>query len=181
MAVIRPVVFVWDGNDMVPLPRYRQLCDEQFVVGEEYPLAMLEARSRKSHSHYFACVHEAWLNLPEDIQHRFPSDEHLRKTALVKTGYCTEKNFVCDTPEHAIRLAGIIRKVDVYAVITVKGEVVNVYEAESQNAAAMGRERFQKSKDDVFGWISELIGIKVTDLQRAGSKHFRPEPRKSNR
>lgn len=181
MAKIKPVAFVWNGREMVPLPRYRQLCDQQFLVGEEYPLAMLDARSRKSHSHYFACVHEAWHNLPEDIKGRFPNEEYLRKTALVKTGYCIEKNFVCDTPSHAIYLAGAIRKVDGYAVITIKENVVHVYEAESQNANAMGAERFQQSKEAVFGWISELIGVSVTDLKRAGSRHFRPEPRKKNR
>jgi hypothetical protein len=175
---IRPVTYIWTGDAMVPLPRFKRQCDEQFVVHEEYPLTILEARSRASHSHYFACVHEGWANLPENIAHRFPTAEHLRKTVLVKLGYATVRTFACENLDHAMQLAAIIRSVDTYAVITVKESVVQVFDAKSQSAAEMGREEFQKSKDEVLQYIADLIGTSTTNLKKEGEKHFRPEPRK---
>jgi hypothetical protein len=185
---IRPVTFVWDGNHMVPMPRFRRECQEQFVVNEEYPLTILEARSRRSHNHFFACVHEAWMNLPDEeryitdpitgeLRERFASEDHLRKHALVKAGFYDEKNFVCETPGHAMNLAAFVRSVDTYAVISVRGNVVLIYEAKSQSAAAMGREMFQASKDAVLDVLSEMIRAKPADLRKEGAKHF-PEPRR---
>jgi hypothetical protein len=162
---------------MIPMPRFRKQCDQQFVVGEEYPMTILEARSRNSHNHYFASVHDAWKNLPEDIATDFPSDQHLRKTALCKTGWATMKNFVCETPEHARQLAMFCRSVDGYAVIELRGNIVRIFEAVSQDAANMGREDFQKSKDDVLNWIATLIDVKPAELRREGARTF-PEPKR---
>lgn len=190
MAMIRPVVFVWNGNHMVPLPRFKRQCDEQFVVNEEYPLTILEARSRKSHNHFFACVHEAWANLPEsesqrvdpktgEIIDRFPTAEHLRKWALIKARFCKHSSFPCASPESAMRLASFIRSHSEFAVISVHGDVVDVYDADSQSASAMGRERFQESKNAVLEILSEMIRAKPTELQKMGDRHFKREPKRS--
>lgn len=189
MVRIRPVTFVWNGLHMVPLPRFKRQCDEQFVVDEEYPLTILEARSRRSHNHYFACVHEAWLNLPDDVRYRvdpetgearerFPSEEHLRKWALVKANYCTHRAFPMPTAPRAKELAAFVRTLDEFAVISIEHDVVNVYEAVSQSAAAMGREEFQKSKDAVLEILSEMIRAKPSDLQKMGDQHFKREPKR---
>lgn len=161
---------------MVPLPRFKRQCDEQFVVHEEYPLTILEARSRVSHNHYFASLHEAWSNLPEDVAARFPSAEHLRKWALVEAGYSTEKNFVCESKDHARRLALFARSVDTFSVITLSGNIVRIFEAKSQSAAAMGAEEFQKSKTAVLDIVAGLLGTKTSELKKEGARHFRPEP-----
>lgn len=178
---VRPVVFVWDGNAMIPLPRFRQQCDRQFVVDEEYPLAPLESRSRASHNHYFASVEEGWKNLPENISARFPNADTLRAWALVKTGYCTEKNFVCDSPGHASYLARNLRAYSPLSVIVVSGNVVLVYDPMSQSASAMGRDLFEASKAAVLDYIAGMIESKVADLKRAGAQHFRPEPKRKPR
>jgi hypothetical protein len=162
---------------MVPMPRFRRQCDEQFVIGEEYPLTILEARSRNSHNHYFASLHEVWKNLPEEIAQEFPSPEHMRKWALCKTGYSTMKNFVCETNEHAVSLAAFCRSVDTYAVIELRGNIVRIHEANSQSAAEMGGEEFQKSKQAVFDKLSELIQVPVGQIRREGARTF-PEPKK---
>ncbi len=177
VARIRPVVFVWtaDGR-MAPLPRFRKQCDSQFVVGEEYPLTILEARSRATHNHYFAWLGEAWKNLPEDIASDFPSAEHLRKTALCKTGWATQKNFVCESRDHAMQLAAFVRSVDTFAVITVRENIVRIYEAVSQSAAAMGAEPFKQSKNDVLNWVATLLDVKPAQLRREGERVF-PEPK----
>ena len=176
MPKIRPVVFVWTGNSMVPLPRYKNQCDTQFLVDCEYPLTIIEARSRASHNHYFASVEEAYKNLPDSLKEKFPSATHLRKKALVECGYCTEKNFVCDTDEHAMNLAVYIRSIDEYAIIRLSGNVVKVFEAHSQDAANMGRELFMASKNAVLDYVSTLIGVKTSELKKQGAETFRPEP-----
>jgi hypothetical protein len=179
MAVlIRPVVFIWtsDGR-MAPMPRFKKICDAQFIVGEEYPLTLLEARSRNSHNHFFATVHEAWKNLPEDIASDFPSTEHLRKWALCKTGWSTMKTFPCETHDHARNLAIFARSADEFAVIEVRGNIVRIHQAKSQSAAAMGKDEFQKSKTDVLDKIAELIEVTPKQLRREGERQF-PEPRR---
>lgn len=177
-ARIRPVVFVWSGNYMVPLPRFKQQCDEQFVVHEEYPLTILEARSRASHNHYFATIEAAFDNLPEKIAAQYPNSEALRAKSLIECGYCDEKNFVCDSPGHARYLAMNLRTRSPYAVIRVSGNVVKVYDAHSQSAAAMQGPIFEKSKADVLDYLSGLIGVSVTDLKKAGAQRFKPEPKR---
>lgn len=159
------------------MPRFKKVCDQQFVVGEEYPLMLQEPRSRNSHNHYFASIHEAWKTLPEDIASDFPSAEHLRKWALCKSGWSTMKTFTCESHEHARNLAIFARSTDEFAVIEVRGDIVRIHQAKSQSAAAMGREPFQKSKEDVFRQISELIGVSAGQLRKEGARQF-PEPKK---
>ena len=147
---------------MIPLPRFIKRCQEQFVIDEEYPLTMLDARSRESHSHYFACVAEGFRNLPEG--HQFNSSTELRKFCLVKAGYVESTAvYVCDSDDLALELASKIKRNrgDDYIVIVIKANIVKVYEAKSQSAAAMGRDIFQASKTDVLDQISDLIGVTV--------------------
>lgn len=173
----RPVIFTWgDDGTMAPLPRFLQLCDKQFAVGAEYTLQIVEPRSMKSHSHYFACIHTAWDNLPEQFQKKYPTEEALRAKALVATGFCTERDYVCESPAKATYLAKIIRTYAEYAVIKVSGDVVKVFEAKSQSVAAMGNEEFQASKTAVLDWIQALNpGLALTAIKKEAAKVAPPE------
>lgn len=165
-------VFTEDGEvikAMVPLARYGNVCARQFMENEEYPMVVLEARSRASHSHFFAALHDGWSNLPE-TEKRFPTPEHLRKWALCHTGFCVEKNFVCETPSHARRLAAFIRSIDTYGVITLQGNVVRIFEAESQSAAAMGKEKFQASKKAILELIESMVGVDPGTLKKQAGR-----------
>src|SRR5215211_8042396 len=96
-----PIIYEWNGSAMVPLPPFARRCEREFDVGERYRLAIAEDRSEASHNHYFARLHELWMNLPELHALRFPTDEHLRKWALIQTGHhhCTE--VPAASPQHA--------------------------------------------------------------------------------
>ena len=59
-------------------------------VGAVHGWQLAEHRSKASHDHFFAIINEAWKNLPEDMGDDFPSPEHLRKWALIKSGFCSE-------------------------------------------------------------------------------------------
>lgn len=170
----RAVVFVWDGDHMIPLPRFRKMCDQMFAVHEEYPLAVLENRSMKSHNAYFAQIDEAWQNLPEDIAPRFPSPEHLRAQALVDTGWCDEETTIFDTPQDAQKFARAIRENQKrtrspITIIRVKGNIVQEFRPMSQSTASMKKQPFEESKKAVLDYILGLIGTTARELrQNAG-------------
>ena len=160
-----PVIFQWDGDNMAPLKRFKSLCDKQYVVGQTYPLIVEEIRSRASHDHYFAALHNAWLNLPETIAERYATETHLRKWCLIRAGYHDEKSFVCSSKAEAIRLAAFIKPIDDYAVVVVSEAVVKVFTALSQSKRAMGAKVFQESKDRVLGVVANMVGVTPAALK----------------
>jgi hypothetical protein len=173
---IRPVMFQWNGEAMVPQPRFMPLCDKQFVVHEEYPLLPIEPRSMKSHSHFFAALHEAWNNLSEADSKRFPTEEHLRHWALIQCGFCQEAALPCEKSSVAKNVAALIRTRDPYAVIIVKGDVVKVLTAKSQSLAAMGAEEFKDSKEKILDLVATMARTTRKELAKEATKHAPPEP-----
>lgn len=164
MSEPSPVAFEWNGEAMVPTPRFAKLCDTQFVVGENYVLVPHEGRSAASHGHYFAALTEAWRNLPEAEGSRFPSVEHLRKWALIKAGFADERSIVCSSKAEARRLAAFVQPLDGYAVVLASEAVVKVYTAQSQSHRAMGAKAFQESKEKVLEILAGLLGTDVSAL-----------------
>jgi hypothetical protein len=164
----RPVAFQWDGEVMKPA--HPGIADREYVVGERYMLAPFEQRSQASHSHEFAWLHEAWLNLPERLAAQFPSSEHLRKYALIQVGYSNSQSHVCASRAEALRLAAFIRPIDEFAVVTVNGNVVNHFTAKSQSRRAMGKAEFQDSKTRIMDFIAAMIGIEPATLAREAGR-----------
>ena len=159
------ILFNWTGEAMVPARGHAKRCDEKFTVGELYRLEVSEERSHRSHRHYFAAVHEAWMNLPEKWAARFPSPDHLRKWALITTGFCTCRELAFDSNASAQIGGEAFREADPYAVIIVNKATVIVYRAQSQSLKAMGKADFQRSKDLTLGKISEKLGVTIEDLK----------------
>jgi hypothetical protein len=155
----RPVIFTWSGEVMIPRDRrFAYQCDRQFVVGEHYCLVQHEDRSSVSHRHYFACLRAAWENLPEQAADRFPSPEHLRAYALIKSGWRLERTHVAATKAEALRLAAFIQPIDDFAIVATSGLTVTVWTAKSQSTRAMNKQDFQRSKEDVLAVLADLIG-----------------------
>jgi hypothetical protein len=154
------ILYEWDGDHMVPLQRFVGVCNKQFVVHGRYALVRREGRSKISHDHYHACVHDVWQNLPEDLAERHPNPDHLRKHALIKCGFADEHSIVCASVAEAQRIAAFIAPIDSYSIVTVKGPVVTRYTAKSQALRAMGKKDFQASKQAVLEYLSNLIGVK---------------------
>ncbi len=154
-------------KDGVLVPRQKWLFDRLFEEGKTYQIELFEPRSTKSQAHYFAVVNEAWKNLPEQLSAQHPDSEHLRKFALIKTGWCNKRNIVCETVEQAYAVAALAGQLDESAVVVVQGTVVTVATAKSQKMhgpGAMGREDFQKSKQDVLDYVAGLIGVNSSTL-----------------
>jgi len=165
-----PLYFRWDGDQMVPLPRFADRARKQYAVGETYRLVEENERSQQSHSHFFAAINEAWKNLPHDIAESYPSANHLRRWALVKAGFADERSIVAGSNEEARRIAAFVRPSDPYAVITVGGCVVKVFTAKSQSRKAMNKADFQSSKTAVLEIVSALVGVSADELSANAGK-----------
>lgn len=178
---IRPAMFRWsevdvqtDGGElrrvrvMVPLKRFATLCARQFELDEDYPLGPVEGVPSRSRAAIFAQVHDTWDNLPEDDK-RFPSEEHLRKVALVRAGWAFHSQTVLDTEADAQRFAIGLRKVDAYAVIKVSDCTVDVWVAKSIAAGQIGAEEFAAVKKKALAWLASLTGSTPEELEQAGS------------
>lgn len=161
-----PILYQWSGEAMAPLPRFAKRCDAELVIGEVYTLVAHEVRSQASHNAYFAAVSRAWQNLPEHLAERFPTAEHLRKYALIKTGYHDERSIVAASKAEAQRIAAFIRPLDDFAIVTVSEAVVTVYTAKSQSMRAMGKAVFQASKEAVLALLADMVGTTPDELHR---------------
>ncbi len=163
---LAPVLFEWDGDAMVPIPQQKALANEQYVVHERYRLVEIKTRRQGSHNHYFAALNEAHKNLSDSDLMRFPKAEHLRKWALIQTGWLNRTEHPCATKAEADRWAARMKARDEFAVVFAQGDVVVEINARSQSYRAMGKEDFQKSKWDVLNKVAELIGVSGDDLRR---------------
>ena len=151
--------FVWKSGAMMPLGRFASRASEEFKDGEYYKLEVHEERSWNSHKHYFASLHDLWLNLPETaaMEPWAQSYEHLRKYALIKTGWNDSQTYACTSQAEAQRWALNMRPLDEYAIVIAQGPLVVRYTAKTQSMKAMGKDDFQASKDDVLGFCESLV------------------------
>lgn len=152
-----PIICTWTGEAFEPTRRYHNQVNAEFVVGERYQVEVLAGRSDASHRHFFARVTEMWMSLPEGAEDTFPTPEHLRKRALIMTGFRDERSIVCASRAEALRLRAFIKPMDDFAVVTVHEQTVVVLTAKSQSKAAMGAEVFQKSKTAVLDYVEAML------------------------
>lgn len=169
----RSILMGWDGAVFKPLSSFLPYCNREFTVGEVYCMAPVEERSMASHNAFFAAVHEGFQNLNEESAKHFPTENHLRKWSLVQTGYCSETNYACKNAAEARKLAIDLRKRDDYLIIKLHGDVVQVFEAESQNMSNMKKEIFEKSKRDVLDLIGSMARTSRPQLMKEGRHHGR--------
>lgn len=155
---------------MFPLASLTRRCDELFVVGERYRMEEVNERSQSSHAHEFAWLAEAWRNLPEQYAQEpwAQSPEHLRKYALIRTGFCHTDTFACGSHAEAMRWAPRLRSDDEYCIVSVEGMVVHRFRAMSQSKRAMGAKKFQESKQAILEFVSSLLGVSAANLQQQG-------------
>jgi hypothetical protein len=160
--------FMWNGETMVPMRP--KAADKAFVIGQRYWLDEVAERSWASHQQQFAWIAEAHNNLPHNMAEMFPTSEHLRKAALIATGWHRETIIDCGSRAAAARVAAYARGEDEFAQVIVRGSTVTVRKARSQRMHGLDRMlkgEFQASKDDILGWISNLIGVEPERLRGA--------------
>ncbi len=168
-AHLRPVVFIWNGEHMIPLPRFKRLCDEQFEVNEEVALEIVENRSLRSHNFYFATLSEAYNNLSEEYAQEFEDVEHLRSWALCIEGFCTQTRYQLNTAEDARTLRKVLKEQKKSTIVKVVGTDVIVYTPESQamyGVDRMKKDRFEQSKKAVLARVASMARTTPAELKK---------------
>lgn len=169
---LAPFNCVWTGDVFVPRPHVLERIREEVGAGEVVQLTLRDAdedRTQKSHNHYFACIKEAFNTIPEAMEERWGSTEHLRKWALIQAGYRNERTFSAASKAEALRLAAFIRPMNEFAVVIVREAVVVEWTAKSQSRLAMGKTDFGASKKAVLAKIAEVLGVEPESLGRAAT------------
>lgn len=144
---------------------------KQFSEGGYYHLEPVEERSTETHNHYFACIAEAFANLPEFYADRFATSEHLRKWCLIKRGFRNERIMVASSHRQANEIANLANTLDEFAVVHVRGKLVTIYTAKTQrmkrgNRDGMDKHEFQASKQAVLDECAALIGVSPDELSQ---------------
>jgi hypothetical protein len=163
-AMIFPLTYMGSGEFMTSRG-FVARADKLLVVGENLQWEQIKPRSADSHKHYFAVINDAWSNLPEALAMDFPSSEHLRKFALIKSGYCSKAEIILPDNSAAVATATLMKSMDEYALCEIRGRVVTLWRAQSQSMKSMGGKAFQESKTKVLDVISQMIGA---DAAQAG-------------
>ena len=154
-----PIRCIFDGNAFTPDGQHwLGLAQKHFGAGEVIKLVQHEERSGASHNHYFACVADAHANLPDELAIQFPSPDHLRRFALISTGFCTSHILTLDTPEEARKVATFMVPLDDFGVISLKGCTVTKFVAQSQSKKSMNKAVFRASKEAVLGFLATMVG-----------------------
>ena len=154
----QPIIYRWTGNVFEPSTNYQaHLAGQRYMEGQLVPLTEFSQRSEKSHDHFFATLHDQWLSLPEALSKDFPNEEVLRAHALIRTGYCNKRQLVCRSAKDAIRMATFMQPALPLSIIETDGCVVTEWTPESQAYRAMGKKRFQESKDAVLDYVRGLL------------------------
>jgi hypothetical protein len=129
-----------------------------------YRLIVAAERSAASHRHYMASVAEAWKNLPEHLADEFPTPDHLRGWALIRTGFCDVVKVVGNRRS--------MRRIEGYSVIEVDDEgTMTIRTARSQSYAAMARKEFEASKTAVLDYLAALVKTTPEELKQAARSH----------
>jgi hypothetical protein len=100
----------------------------------------------------------------------FPTPEHLRKAALIATGWRRETIIDAGNAAAAQRVAAYARGEDEFASVKVRGPTVIIRKARSQRMHGhdrMDKQEFEASKTAILDWISALIGVSADDLKGA--------------
>jgi hypothetical protein len=143
--------------------------DKDFVVGEVYQMVEEPEHSDASRGHYFAALKNGFDSLPDELRDEYPTVEHLRKKALIRSGFRDERDHVAASKAEAERLAAFIRPMDAYAIVMPVGCVVRVWTAKSQKKRAMGPKEFQASKQAVLDYVDGLLGLDRGATERSAA------------
>lgn len=161
--MIPPIAWRYEG-DGVCVASHKGVAERHLTKGDRYIFVEHALRSQASHNHEFAWLAEAWKNLPERLAEQYPSPEHLRKRALIETGFYLQTQMDVGTNAAALRAAAFLQADDVLCVAVVRGSIVIKRVAESQSQRAMGGKRFGESKAAILEWVAALIEVTPQQL-----------------
>jgi hypothetical protein len=161
----------WNGEGW-ELPVRSQIYCAKYKRGDSVWLTELEESSPETRGHYFAVIKKAFDNMPKEWG--FLNEQHLRKWCLIECGYCHIEEVVCASEKEArLKADGVIlsnRLREDYCIVIAKGNVIRIVTAESQRMKAMGRRRFQDSKQAVIEKLADMLRVTVEQLTEESKK-----------
>lgn len=160
------IVCRWIDGVFRPLPPFQKQAERQFVDGENYWVEPMSDRSMESHRHYFACLKTAFDNLPEKYGRRWRTIEEFRHWALIQSGWCTTRTALCKSDDEVHRRVNEELRYNPDAEIVIDHHTVTIRSAVSQARKALGKRKFEQSKQDVLAVVSKVIGADVTMLEK---------------
>lgn len=148
-----------------------QILDEHLTAGDLVCLTEDNSRSMKQHRWLFALVRKAFDTLPMDQVLRFPSEEHLRKYALIKAGWCDINTQSFSTPEMA-KLAAKAFKIGAnittdgrnFTMTVVRDDTVMYVTPRSISLRACKGAEWESACQGVVNYLCELLHCDVTQL-----------------
>jgi hypothetical protein len=165
-----PILLTWKDGAFIPSTSYQLArCKEAFQDGKRYALIELQTRNMRRHRALFAQLQEAWAQLPEGMADDFPTVDHFRAFALIKTGWYNRTVFQAASEAEAIKLAAHLRR-DSLCIVEVDGRTVSHYEAKSQAVRAMKDAEFVKSMNDVLDYAAALVGLDRGTLEQEAGR-----------
>jgi len=164
------MAFKWNAAEQTfrVARRFEATAAETFVDDATYWLNVEAERTEKSHDHQFAWVTEAWKTLPENLTDDYPTPDHLRKRALIVSGYYDEQVIDAGNNAAALRVCAGVKAFpgEGYSHVVVRGPFVVIRRPKSQSFRAMGGKVFQESTTAIMGVIADLLGVAPETLSR---------------
>lgn len=168
MSNLFPLVYIGAGKFEATSKYHAARLGELYGQGEVITVEEVQERSLKSHAQFFAELNEMWKSLPESISENFANIDHMRKWALIKSGYRTETHLGgFKTNSEAVAVAAFIGKLDGFCICEVRDKTITVYQAESQSMKSMKKERFEQSKRDVLAEVAKLLHADPSQIEEA--------------
>lgn len=166
-----PILCIFENGVFRPARQSAVLrAQNHYEEGKTYALVEHHARSSTSHNHFFAVLEETYKNLPEIWAQEFASSEHLRKYALIKTGFYDCDMITCPDCETAEKVAAFARKTDEFAIVNIEGSVVRRFTAKSMRLSKMDRADLQRFKTAAFDLFASMLGTDSQTLQSNAGK-----------
>lgn len=173
MEDAKEIPAVWNGNAFIPDSNAaKAFCARAYRMGQPLTVFIMQERTERTHNHQFAWLDDALENLPERYSEApwAASPEHLRKYALISTGFFNVKSIATESDAEALRWSEVLRTIDPFSVVAIRGDVVHLFTAQSQSMKAMGKERFQRSKTAILNFVANIIGATPEELAQMGRK-----------
>jgi hypothetical protein len=110
---------------------------------------------------FFAIMADAYLNLPDRWKPLIASKEHLRKWVLCQVGHCDTTATDCGSRAAAERVAALVRHVDTFAVVEVRGSIVTTMVARSIRKRVCPKAMFLPLSEKAYAYLNEMTGYDV--------------------
>lgn len=173
---MQEVPFMWDSEALAMRldPKYGGLARARLVHGRVYVLQPVDQVSSKARGRYHALLAKIHDNLPDDARFRYPSVNALRHRLLIKCGWyeASVSSYPSAREAKGWALTMERRFKNEHPYIEQEGTALRVLWPRTQKVGdpedgLMTKEEYHRSVEDVLAKGCELIGITLSELEKA--------------